>query len=583
MNLYRSTSSPSRNEPIIFRSFSAESPSSSFSDSCVNGAELPPELKEGAAQPPLGRSPPEPPDPETTPGQENNDETDDKRLQQDELKGRTTPHPETPPARSPLRSISCDSPRESVHQPSIKFLAEFPLHQRISCTKVATLINSKKPGSRLDYRPKSISQGSQLPSTPPIFEQALSTAVSEETKPHTCTNCEMVLCNSSATVTPFPVMPQSNIRGFLDALSILRPGQHKHELILNGKSQAQCVEYQQQTTTQPPIVDHDLYMQQWMIRNGTLKIGDKARAALSIEMEGEELINGHPIAKCILKKFQCTCNFESYRGDIASCRKNPRTIFTAELCTTQKQMLLPYWMDSSIRKLEEEFAKQFQQTHHSIIWTKESQHDVTLPILVAIMYRSAYGVSISLEHFVNSRYCHCVPYSHRVQWTLIKLKKAHDTTCLKLKSRNREKSWKEIEAACNELNVIHGVYRTEKSQSWLIEYPHLVKIHLRPPNGLRKIEISCLYMQIPPFCFAVPLFESDGRRDESSYHLLKSHFTQVVCKINKQLLVEREIFFERQPELRNKENLGPIYPYRFGPKAECRHLHITIDTSTSVE
>ena len=176
---------------------------------------------------------------------------------------------------------------------------------------------------------------------------------------------------------------------------------------------------------------------------------------------------------------------------------------------------------------------------------------------------------------MNSGCHHCHPYSHRVQWMLIKLKEAHDTTCLKLKSRKPERSWEEIVATCNELNIIYEVYHTEKSQSWLIEYPHFVEIDLQPH---RLGTISCLYMQIPPFYFAVPLFESDGSRDESSRHLLKSHFKQVVCEINEQLLIERERFFEREPELRNKENLGLIYPYRFDSKAECRHLHITIDT-----
>ena len=69
---------------LFVRSFSAESPSSSFSDSRVYGAEL----KEGAAQPPPSRPPPEPPDPASAPGQEN-DETD-RRISQ--LEGHTIPY-----------------------------------------------------------------------------------------------------------------------------------------------------------------------------------------------------------------------------------------------------------------------------------------------------------------------------------------------------------------------------------------------------------------------------------------------------------------------------------------------------------
>ncbi|MCG8620471.1 MAG: hypothetical protein MJE68_00545, partial [Proteobacteria bacterium] len=174
-----------------------------------------------------------------------------------------------------------------------------------------------------------------------------------------------------------------------------------------------------------------------------------------MEMGGEPLMDGHPIARCILNKFQS--NFVSYRGDIARCRKNPNKIFTAKLCTTRNKVLLPYSMDSSTEKLENEFAKQFQ-LHLSITWPGDSRRNVTVPILVVIMYRSAYGVSILLEHFVNSGCPPCVFHSLQAQQTLIKLKEAHDTTCRKLRSRNCEKSWEEIAAACKEL-IIYEVYQ----------------------------------------------------------------------------------------------------------------------------
>lgn len=533
--------------------FLAESSSSSFSDPQVNGAEL----KEGAAQfPPHRRPPPEPPDPATAPGQEN-DETDRRRLQLDQLVGHTTSHPESPTIRPPLRSLSLNSPRESPHRSQIKFLAEFPPCQR--------------PPIRIDSRLQCIPQGSLLPSTPPIPVQASPMLESEVTMPHA--NSEMVLCNSCAIITPFPVMPGSNMRKVhksLGALSTRSP-----TLILEASGQRKDKsQAQQQRTIQQPIVDNDLYVQQCMIIKGSWSISDKAKAPISMKMEGKALIDGHPIAKCILNEFRS--NFVSYRGDIASCHRNPKEIFTAELCTTRNKVLLPYLMDSSTEKLEKEFAMQFQ-TNLSITWPEESQRDVTIPTLVVIMYRSAYGVSILLEHFVNSGCRSCVSYSHRVQQTLIKLKKAHDTTCCNLKSRNREKLWEEIATGCKEL-IIYGIYQPEKSQGWLIEYPHFVEIHLRSPDMLGKT-IPCLYMQIPPFCFAVPLFESDGSRDSGSYHLLKSHFTQAVREINKQLHFERESFFERKPELRNKKNLGLICPYRFDSEAECRYLHVTIDTS----
>ena len=531
---------------------SVESSSSSLSESYINGAEL----KEGAAQfPPHRRLPPEPPDPATPPGQEN-DETDHRRLQQDQLVGRTISHPESPTIRPPLRSISLNLPRESFQQSPIKFFAEYPSYRSISCIEV----DSKQPPHWLDSRSQCTSQGSQLPSIcTPV--QALSTPVSEETKPHA--NSEMVLCNSCAIIAPFPVMPGSNMRktrGSLGALLTRSP------LILEVSGQCKDESRARQQTT--PIVDNDLYVQQCMIIKGSWSISGKAKVSISMKMDGEALMDGHPIAKCILNKFRS--NFESYRGDVARCHKNPREIFTAELCTTPKKVLLPYWMDSSTEKLEKEFAMQFQ-SNFSITWPGDSRRDVTIPTLVVIMYRSAYGVSILLEHFVNSGCPPCFFYSHRVQQTLIKLKKAHDTTCLKLRSRNREKSWEEIVAACKEL-IIYRVYQPEISQRWLIEYPHFVEIHLRSSGKT----IPCLYMQIPPFCFAVPLFESDGSRDSGSYHLLKPYFIRAVRKINKKLLIERECFFERKRELQKEKNLGLIYPYRFDSEAECRHLHITI-------
>ena len=320
--------------------FSVESPSSSFSKSYINGAEL----KGGAAQFPPRRQPPPGP-PATPPGQEN-DETDHRRLQLYQLVGHTTSHPESPRIWPPLRSISLNLPRESSHRSTINFFAEYPSCQSISCIE----LDSKQLSHWLDSRSQCTSHGSQLPSTcTPV--QALSTPVSEVTKPYA--NSEIVLCNSCAIITPFPIMPGSNMRkahGSLDALStrsltrIPEPsGQRKDE------SQAQ-----QQTIIQPPIVDNDLYVQQCMIIKGSWSISGKAKAAISMKMDGEPLMNGHPIAKCILKKFRN--NFESYRGDVAHCHKNPKEIFTAELCTTPKKVLLPYWMDSSTEKLEKEFA-----------------------------------------------------------------------------------------------------------------------------------------------------------------------------------------------------------------------------------
>ena len=573
----------SRSSSLPFiRSFSAESPSSSFSDSRVNGAEL----KEGAAQPLLGRPPPEPPDPEMIPGQENN-ETDQRRLRQHELMGRTAPHPATPTVRQPLRSLSLNSPRESIHQ-----------SRSISCTKVATPINSKQPPLRLDSRSQRTSQGSLLPSTPPISVQAFSTSVSEVTKTHA--HNEMVLCNSCAILTPFLPTPDSDspklCRKELLLLSDALPTPlsmsvsqlHRSQIALNSRSQHLC-ECQHRTAMHQPIVDNSLYIQQCIIRQGAWKIDDKVKAPISIYMEScqneyEPLIDSHPVARCILDRFRR--NFRAYRGDIEKRRKKPQKEVAAKQCTTPRGKLLTHWMDSSTERLECAFAEKFQ-TSISIAGPWACGCDITIPILAVMLFRSAFGVSVSLEHFVNSCCHRCHPFSHRVQWTLIKLKEAHDNICVKLDTYYRkhkklsghscECPTEDIAAMCNDLNIIYKVFPTEETENWLIEYPHFVEIHLRP-HSLGKIHILCLYMQIPPFCFAVPLFKSDGSQDERSCHLLESHFKQIVLKINTQLLVKQNRFFEKKPELRNNENLGLIYPYHFDCEAECRHLRITIDT-----
>ena len=566
------------------KSFSTESPSSSVSDSRVNGAEL----KEEAAQFPPHRPPPEPPDPEPTNGQEN-DEIDHKRLQQDQLMGRRTPQPATPTIRPPLRSLSLNSQRESTHQSPIQFS---PSHS-ISCSKVATPINSKQPPLTLDSRSQCIAQGSQLPSTPPISLQA---PVAEVTKPHV--NSEMVLCNSCTTITPFPPMSEfgssklcrKELVLLRDALPTLlsTPMSQLHRS-LNSRYHHKC-NHRQHTVMCQPIIDNRLYTQQCIIRQGVWKIDENRRSSISIytctctyiescQQEYHQLIESHPVARCILDKFRS--DFRAYRGDIEKRRKKPHKEVAAKQCTTPRGKLLPHWMDSSTeRLLEHPFAEQFQTTT-SITGPWVCGCDITVAILTVMMFRSAFGVSISLEHFVNSCCYQCHPHSHRVQQTLIKLKEAHDNICIKLDIYNR-KSMKftgsncecptqDIIAICNDLNIIYKVFPPEEVESWLIEYPHFAEIHLQP-HGIHGF---CLYMQIPPYCFAVPLFESDGSRDESSYHLLKTHFKRVVCEINEQLHVERERFFEREPELRNKGNLGLIYPYRFDSKAECRYLHIT--------
>ena len=549
---------------LFIRSFSTESPSNTFSDPCDKGAEL----KEGAAQSPLGRPPPKPPNPATTYGQENN-ETDHRQEQL--LPGCTIPHPEESPIRSlqpPLRSLSLNLPRENIHQlPIVSKENHVKFHR--------TQNDSKQPPLRLDSRLPCKSEGRISPSTLSTSVPPIPTQVSEETEAHAKSECrkELVLPNNALPISlSTPVFKVS--------------GAHKDEMVVGGKSCTRY-EYQQCTSMRQPIVDNTLYCQQCIIWEGSWKIDENAKAPITIQMECqpnedgnahpiryENVTDGHPIARCVLDKFKSNGRF--YRGDTRRHRKKTNMLVTAGQCTTQTKRLFPYWMDSSTERLEKSFAEQFQ-TRNFIM--EPGGCDVTLPILAVMMYRSAFGVSISLKHFVTSGCLHCYPYSLRVQWTLIELKKTHDIIVLRLKSRNRKCLMEEIIAKCINLNIIYEVRDATEVENWLIEYPHFVEILFRPTLG----KMVCLYMQIPPFCFAMPLFESDGSQNDKAHRLLESHFTQIVCEINRKLLDEREKFFEHKPEVRKEENLGMIYPYRFDSEADCRHLHITIDTCTSVE
>ena len=313
---------------------------------------------------------------------------------------------------------------------------------------------------------------------------------------------------TSATLPPHPTS-ESEI-----------PQPHREEMVLESKSICQ------QRIPLVPIVDPDLFAQQHILKHGwVLDRKIKWKAFLRIICKGgKHLVDGHPIAKCILNKFQSSGKF--YRGDFIGQRKERLLIVNARKCTTPHRMLLPSSIDGSISKLEEAFANQFQTKR--VIYIKDhssgEDFDITIPILAAMLYRSAYGVSISLEHFVNSTCCHCTPYSREVQQTVIKLREVHDDICRKLLSKH--KSMEDIVSVCKHLNIVHAWHPKREGQ--LIEYPHFVKVHV-PHYGL----VSCIYMQIPPFSFAIPMFDSNGKSNDGNYNQLRQHFPRVVHEIQK--------------------------------------------------
>ena len=86
-------------------------------------------------------------------------------------------------------------------------------------------------------------------------------------------------------------------------------------------------------------------------------------------------------------------------------------------------------------------------------------------------------------------------------------------------------------------------------------------------------------MQILPYFFAVP---ADCCSDTTLNYFceLQPQFPRVIQEIHKNLEIERECFFKQRPDLRDKENLVMIYPYRFDPggqHSECRFLRVDIN------
>ena len=292
----------------------------------------------------------------------------------------------------------------------------------------------------------------------------------------------------------------------------------------------------------------------------------------------QDLVNGHPIGKCILNAFRKDSVY--YRGDFIGERKGSLIVNSSQSTTPHRQ-LFSQLIDESISQWEETFSKQFRKEK---VYYKGC--DITAPLLLVLLYRSAYQGSIMISHFIHSECRDCRQCSPDILETMVKLYKNHDDTCKAARqmksSRVDETSAKDIISMVKEKCIqkeLHLLYCHSEELAHrypYIEFPHFVEvgIHYRRKKYYRKT-LHMVYMQIPPYFFAVP---ADCSSD-TTYREPEPHFMNVVQEINQELVRERDSFFDQRPDLRDKENLVMIYPYRFDPDgrhSECRFLRVNI-------
>lgn len=291
----------------------------------------------------------------------------------------------------------------------------------------------------------------------------------------------------------------------------------------------------------------------------------------------QDLVNGHPIGKCILNAF-CKDSVY-YRGDFLGERKGSLIVNSSQN-TTPHRRLFSQPTDESISLWEKTFSEQFRNEK---VYYKDC--DITTPLLLVLLYRSAYQGSVMISHFIHSECRDCRRCSSGILETMVKLNKNHYDTCVAARqmslSKVDETSAKDnklsmVKVKCNQLHLLY-CHSEELAHRYLyIEFPHFVEvgIHYRTKKYYRKT-LHLVFMQIPPYFFAVP---ADCSSD-TTYGELKPHFMSIVEEIHKELTYERDSFFEQQPDLRDKENLVMIYPYRFDPDgrhSECRFLRVNI-------
>ena len=284
----------------------------------------------------------------------------------------------------------------------------------------------------------------------------------------------------------------------------------------------------------------------------------------------QDLVNGHPIGKCILTAFHRKSLY--YRGDFIGERKGPPLVNSSQN-TTPHRKLFSLQTDASISMWEKAFSEQFGKQQ---ILFKE--HDITAPLLVVILYRCAYQGSIMINHFFERRDCMCYRLSVQLQKAMLKLDYHHSLMC-KLAQQMSSKEYDEESAAKDHREQMYLLYHHCESLARnypRIEFPHFVEVRIQRPEKKLPKFLHIIYMQIPPYFFAVP---ADCCED-TTFRELQPQFPSVIREIHKKLEIEKECFFRQRPNLRDKEDLVMIYPYRFDPEgqhSECRFLRVDIN------
>ena len=282
----------------------------------------------------------------------------------------------------------------------------------------------------------------------------------------------------------------------------------------------------------------------------------------------QDLVNGHPIGKCILTAFHRKSLY--YRGDFIGERKGPPLVNPSQN-TTPHRKLFSLQTDASISMWEKAFSEQFGKQQ---ILFKE--HVITAPLLVVILYRCAYQGSIMINHFFECR--DCISCRLGIQKAMLKLDYHHSLMC-KLAQQMSSKEYDEESAAKDHREQMYLLYHHCESLARnypRIEFPHFVEVRIQRPEKKLPNFLHIIYMQIPPYFFAVP---ADCCED-TTFHELQPQFPSVIREIHKKLKIEKECFFRQRPNLRDKEDLVMIYPYRFDPEgqhSECRFLRVDIN------
>ena len=339
----------------------------------------------------------------------------------------------------------------------------------------------------------------------------------------------------------------------------------------------QAKRYTNMVTFDHPFVTKEissLMAQQTILVQGWKEhISQPSKRSLNDLEYTRDLVNGHPIGKCILNAFSKGAVY--YRGDFLK-----KKVVNSSQNTTSHRKLFSQKVDESISSWEKAFSQQFGEKR--IVFKR---CDIITHLLLVIMYRSAYQGSVYIPHFIP---CHsvckdCTSCSLLVTNVMARLDKNHYETCntarLISSSKCDEEStmvrMSKLDAhqEAEQIRLLYHHCEELARSNPYIEFPHVVEVGIQYRSKKYVKPLHIIYMQIPPYFYAVPADNS-----ENTFRELEPHFPRVIQEIHKKLEIEREQFFDQKPDLR-EENLMMIYPYRFDPDgqpSDCRFLRVLI-------